>query len=274
MSTTSKHTTTSTGRQDLVPFDDNNQYSIVAFVHDLYEPETFKEKDASKDDERRSSGTGKKKYANCYLQAESSWHFARIWGNDKNVNQQLTFMKMKEAEEKKKAIKLVVKKDVGLSERNVHNMCIAFSSCVEGEPVLHLTAYWKKSFQSFIENPSFQYQAKDIKTTKIGEIKKAPITSDIRYDVEVLVLRQSSQKRTAEGDRKKQFCLVDDGTGLMWLRSKFELQEKIWYAITNVQPFVCNDEIILLSSHDSFKQVAQRTDVRTSFASECTHAYA
>ena len=105
-----------TGHQDLLPFDDNNQFSIVAYVHDLYEPETNKEKAGGKDDDNRASGTGKKKFANCYLQAESSWHFARIWGNEKNVNQQWAFTKMKEAEEKKKAIKIVVKKDVGLSK--------------------------------------------------------------------------------------------------------------------------------------------------------------
>jgi hypothetical protein len=113
--------------QDLIPFDDNNQFSIVAFVHDLYEPETCNERASNKDDDNRASGTGKKKYANCYLQAESSWHFTRIWGNEKNVNRHLAFTKLKEAEEKKKAIKMVVKQGVGLSKRvdpkKAHRSC-------------------------------------------------------------------------------------------------------------------------------------------------------
>ena len=55
--------------------------------------------------------------------------------------------------------------------------------------------------------------------------------------------------------------MVDDGTGWMSLRSKIELEEKIWYVITSVQSFVCEDGTIFLASDDSFKQVVQRTDV-------------
>ena len=127
--------------------------------------------------------------------------------------------------------------------------------------MLHVTSYWKKSFQAFVENPSFHYQAKEIKTTKFASLKKNPVTSEARYDVEVFVVKQNSLKRTADGEQKKHFCLVDDGTGMMWLRSKFDLEEKMWYAITNVQPSMCNNELILLASHDSFKQIVQRTDV-------------
>jgi hypothetical protein len=127
--------------------------------------------------------------------------------------------------------------------------------------VLHITAQWSKSFHSFVENPSFSYQAKEIKSTKLASIKKVTITSEARYDIEVQIIRQNSQKRTCDGERKRQLCLVDDGTGLMWLRSNFDLEEKIWYAITNVRSMICNDELILLTSHDSFKQIAQRTDV-------------
>ena len=38
-----------------------SQQDLGPFVHDLYEPEKYKEKDASKDDDKHASDTGKKK---------------------------------------------------------------------------------------------------------------------------------------------------------------------------------------------------------------------
>lgn len=104
------------GERDLIPYDGSNQVCIIAFVHDLCVPETIDEMKNDKDVDNQGSTTGKKKYANCQLQSELGWHFARVWGNEKSIIQQPVFMKMKEAEEKKKAVKLVAKKGFGLSK--------------------------------------------------------------------------------------------------------------------------------------------------------------
>ena len=104
------------GDRDLVAYDGSNQVSIIAFVHDLCVPETIDGMNNEKDADNRRSITGKKKYANCHLQGDTGWHFARVWGNEKSIVQQPVFMKMKEAEENKRAVKLVAKKGFGLSK--------------------------------------------------------------------------------------------------------------------------------------------------------------
>ena len=104
------------GERDLIPYDGTNQVSIIAFVHDLCVPDTIDGLRNEKDADSRGTSTGKKKYANCHLQSESGWHFARVWGNEKSIVQQPVFMKMKEAEEKKRAVKLVAKKGFGVSK--------------------------------------------------------------------------------------------------------------------------------------------------------------
>ena len=105
------------GQRDLMPESSNNQVSIVAFVHDLYVAEATDEKPSEKQDDQQKTYNAKKKYANCYLQSESGWHFARIWGNEKNVHLQHVFLRMKEAAEQKKAIKLIAKKGFDLSKK-------------------------------------------------------------------------------------------------------------------------------------------------------------
>ena len=128
--------------------------------------------------------------------------------------------------------------------------------------MLHVTSYWKNAFQSFMSTPGFEYRPKQIKSSKIANIKKSPLNADNICNIEVMVIKKKSNKRTADGEEKGGFCLVGDGSAMVWFRSKFDLEEKIWYEITNVKSKMLNDELVLMASHNAYKQIAQKTDVR------------
>ena len=128
---------------------------------------------------------------------------------------------------------------------------------------MNITSYWKQAFQSFVETPGFKYRTKEIRAAKLVNIRKTPISVDNSFDIEVFVLKKRTVKRASDGDQKSDFCLVGDGSAMAWLRSKFDLEEKIWYELTNIQTKMLNDELVLIASHNSYKQTAQRTDVCT-----------
>lgn len=128
---------------------------------------------------------------------------------------------------------------------------------------MNITSYWKQAFQSFVETPVFQYRAKEIKAAKLVNIRKTPISVDNNFDIEIFVLKKRTMKRASDGEQKGGFCLVGDGSAMAWLRSKFELEEKVWYDLTNIRTKILNEELVLISSHNSYKQTAQRTDVCT-----------
>ena len=124
---------------------------------------------------------------------------------------------------------------------------------------MNITSYWKQAFQSFVETPGFQYRTKEIKAAKLVNIRKTPISADNSFDIEVFVLKERTVKRVSDGEQKGDFCLVGDGSAMVWLRSKFELEEKIWYDLTNIQTKMLNvcTERILTEPYLTQHQVKQ-----------------
>ena len=68
--------------------------------------------------------------------------------------------------------------------------------------MLHITSYWKNAFQSFMSTPGFEYRPKQIKSSKIANIKKSPLNADNICNIEVMVIKKKSNKRTADRRRE------------------------------------------------------------------------
>lgn len=136
-----------------------------------------------------------------------------------------------------------------------------YNFVAEGGLVLNITGSWAKGFISFVENPSFQYKSKTLEITKIGTIKKEKIESKKTYDIEIYVLKSQSLKRNIDGETKSDFFIVGDGSGLIWFRSKIELDVKKWYSITSIKAMQIDDEMMLTTSQYSLKTVLDRNDV-------------
>lgn len=111
-------TTNSANIDNDLEFYENDQVILVAYVHNMDEPKTNGQTEQSSDKSTMSNfnESNKKKFVTCDLQCQTSWYFAKIFGTHRDIVNQFVYIKLKEAQKEKKAIKLIARKSKDLSK--------------------------------------------------------------------------------------------------------------------------------------------------------------